>query len=423
MKFELSKGVKVPRRWIGLVALVSLSSSLYAIELNESLSLNGFGTLGGSYNNDSDFTYRDSVFSQEGSSADFSFATHSKLGLQLSGNINDKFSATAQGVVSKKSPNKLDVDADWANIKYTSESFYDITVGRMRAPIFMYSDVVNVGYANVWAHLPREVYTMVPFVSYNGFEIGANFSLKEHSIVLQALYGNEKDTVASGAGSTDARLSDVYVVSLTDYYGNFKFRGSYYKGKVKLENPQLTQLLNSASQLSQALSIPSIQTAAQQYAVDNVDFRFMGIGVNYQGENLFVSSEYVAIDSDSKIVQGIRTWYLSGGYQLGKWMPYVTYGDSTQDHAHPATDIPVLPVQYGGSTLQDGFSTFAKHFNYNQESLSVGVRYDLYKNMALKAQVDRIYFDSHKRSINFKNNEDISSGHYDVYSIALDFVF
>ena len=71
-----------------------LCNQLSAIDLGESTTLHGFGTLGGSYNTNGDFLYRENVFSNIGSSNDFSLATHTKLGLQLDTNLTDNLKAT-----------------------------------------------------------------------------------------------------------------------------------------------------------------------------------------------------------------------------------------------------------------------------------------------------------------------------------------
>ena len=64
-----------------------------------------------------------------------------------------------------------------------------------------------------------------------------------------------------------------------------------------------------------------------------------------------------------------------------------------------------------------------KEFNFSQESLSLGLRYDIYKNVAIKTQIDRIFYNDDKRTIYYRDGYEDSKGHLDVFSITLDFVF
>ena len=86
-----------------------LCNQLSAIDLGESTTLHGFGTLGGSYNTNGDFLYRENVFSNIGSSNDFSLATHTKLGLQLDTNLTDNLKATIQTVLYQKEKGQIEI--------------------------------------------------------------------------------------------------------------------------------------------------------------------------------------------------------------------------------------------------------------------------------------------------------------------------
>ncbi len=399
-------------------SLLSLLSSCYGIDIGDNTTLHGFGTLGGSYNTNEHFTYRENVFSEVGSQNDFSFATHSKLGLQLDTNINDNLKTTIQGVTYQKEKGKLQTDIDWAYLKYSPTDYLNFKMGRMKIPFFIFSDSSNINYTNVWTHAPKEtVIASVPFSSYNGFEAEYLFNLNEHNFSLQSYLGKEKGSIQSQEGEADAQIKKAYGFSLTDYYGDLKLRGSYFRGDIKFTIDTLNQLIKTAS------SAPLYISNAKNYSTDDLDLEFYALGFNYQINNIFIASEYTSVEMDNPYIDDIKGWYVSTGYQFDKVMPYITYGNSKQKIGYPADDIPILPAMFGGSALKDGFSEIGKAFNYSQESVSFGVRYDIYKNMALKTQVDRIFYDENHRTMYFRDGNESPKGHLDVFSITLDFVF
>lgn len=402
------------RKIIKLLLLLNCSIS-FAIELTNNTTLHGFGTIGGSYNTNEHFIYRENVFSSVGSQDNFSFATHSKLGLQLDTDITNTLKATIQGVVYKKEPGKLETDLDWTYIKYSPTDYLNFKLGRMRIPFFIFSDSSNINYTNIWTHPPKEaVIASVPFTSYNGFEAEYLFNINEHNLSFQTYIGQGKEQII-GPTKVDTEIKNAYGFSLTDNYGDLKLRASYFKGNLNFKINQLDYLIAQG----QALGISSVKN----YSLDNLDLTFFGLGFSYQLDNIFLASEYTSVKLNNNIIDDMQGWYISTGYQFGKIMPYITYGNSKQKTAYPVTDIPILPPQYGGSSLRDNFTTITKAFNYSQESISLGVRYDIHKNVALKTQVDRIFYNENKRTMYYRDGTESPKGHLDVFSITLDFVF
>lgn len=390
------------------------NSYSYGLDVSSNTSINGFGTLGGSYNSNENILFRDNVFSNVGSKGDFSLTTHSKLGLQLDHKISDSLEATLQEVGSKKRDGKIDLDLDWANVKYTPNDNISFKLGRMQLPVFMYSDSTNLNYANTWTHLPKEIYSLIPFKSFNGIETEIKQVYNDHNFNLEFSSGYEKDNIYTQEGIADTRLKNLFGVSLSDTYKNFKVRSSYFQGDGKIAVDELYQLIDVAKSMG--------INSAQNYSLDDLKFKYYSLGSSYQGDNLFLSGEYVWVDSNNKVVDNINGWYISSGYQFDKIMPYITYGKAKQKGA-TSDDIPVLDPIYGGDFIKTQFDKMISIFAYTQESISYGLRYDIYENMALKFQMDRIYYKQGAKTIHYMDDVPFDKKHFDVYSITLDFVF
>lgn len=379
-----------------------------AIDVSNNTTIHGFGTIGGSYNTNEHFIYRDSIFSEVGSKDDFSFATHSKLGLQLDTQINDSLKTTFQGTAYQKKDDKIETDLDWAYLKYSPIDYINFKLGRMRVPFFIFSDSSNINYTNIWSHTPKEaIIAAIPFSSYNGFETEFLFNLQEHNMSLQAYTGKGKDIMKSSFTDIEVELEEAYGISLTDYYGDLKLRTSYIQinnrfGIEKLEQLYETALMMGVNEIT-------------NYSFEKFDVDLFTLGFTYQINNIFLASEYTLLDLNNDFLNNLSGWYITSGYQLNKLMPYITYGNSKQKISNSTTTLP--------APFADAFDTMIKEFNFSQESLSFGLRYDIYKNIALKTQVDRIFYDEDKRTIYTRDGNEPQKGHLDVFSITLDFVF
>ena len=96
----------------------------------------------------------------EGIDSNGTFETDSKLGVQVTAKFNDVVSATVQGVAYANLASEWEPRLDWAYVRAQAMQGLSFRGGYLRAPTFMYSDSVFVGYANVWVRPPVEVYNL-----------------------------------------------------------------------------------------------------------------------------------------------------------------------------------------------------------------------------------------------------------------------
>ncbi|WP_354624723.1 hypothetical protein [Psychromonas sp. MME2] len=119
------------------------------------------------------------------SSADFS--QDSKMGFQGSFNINNQTQAVLQLLM--KGEDDWDVKAEWAYLSYRLDNGVKVRGGKLRVPLFMYSDYLDVGYAQPFARPPKEVYDHVIFTSYTGGDIAYDIEFDDSTLTLQAFGG------------------------------------------------------------------------------------------------------------------------------------------------------------------------------------------------------------------------------------------
>lgn len=151
--------------------------------------------LGGNHEEATDLGYRCPCFiadyAQNGVYEDrnIRFAPDSRLGLQGSVSAaNGRYSLTGQ-VVSRGSRNGA-VNLEWLYATAELSSTLTLQVGRKRLPLFVSSEVQDVGYALPWVHLPPQIYGW-EIVNYNGANLLYRDQWGAWSSVINVFAGRE----------------------------------------------------------------------------------------------------------------------------------------------------------------------------------------------------------------------------------------
>ena len=151
----------------------------------------------------------------------------------------------------------------------------------------------------------------------------------------------------------------------------------------------------------------------------------VALGASYDPGQWFVMAEFVDFKGDGFLADS-RSWYVSSGYRFASFTPYATLSRTRADVVPEAgiSTAGASALAAGAAGLNAGINASLNSFSGSQDGVSVGVRWDFMKNVALKTQYDRINVadDSNGRMANvqpaFKQG-----GHVDLFSVALDFAF
>jgi hypothetical protein len=169
----------------------------------------------------------------------------------------------------------------------------------------------------------------------------------------------------------------------------------------------------------------------------NIRTTLLDLGYIYDDGKWLAQGEYVQDRGDGPAIQDVDAWSLLLGYRLSKFTPYVGYARMISKEPPLKYPPPVNPAAVGSpmyplyQLLVDGINRFDEGVNIHnqQHTVTLGTRYDVYKNVALKAQWDRTYKPSMAPGLNrgtFTNTTTaFSQGAYTVnlYTVTLDFVF
>ncbi|CAA6810494.1 MAG: Unknown protein [uncultured Sulfurovum sp.] len=375
------------------------------------LSVNGFGTLGGAYQDNDQVLYRDSIHTDKGSQGDFSFDNYSVLGLQLDAQATDKLSFTVQGIASPTNSNDKAVKITWANAKYKLNNNFDIRAGLMIAPNFMFSDILNVAYSYDTVRLP-DMYGLVTINDYTGAELIYHNDIGEGYLSSSIFYGKTTDTlkaVIPGQGIFDIDLDAQSVSGISIKYieNDLTLKGSYIRSTMSVDSDNINNILSYLS----TLNLPIITNTLGPANTRDIESDYFNLGARYDFENAYVQGEYIQFKINN-FLPDLSSWNLTSGYMLGDWTPFVSYSEVESKTKFTPISTQGLPPQVAASitAANQGLSqVYRGWLTVDMQKVSVGTRYDINDNFALKFQYDKQ--DS-------KDADDL-----EIFSTALNFVF
>ena len=417
------------------VALALGSSVAGASSVDDIFSVRGYGTVGALYSSQDQADYVRDLYAQPegvGHTHRISADVDSKTAVQVNAKFTDRFSAVVQIVSESMYNNSWDSDAqkmwfpslEWANLSYRVTDDFTVRAGRIVMPFLMNAEFQKVGYANHWMRAPIELYGKVSYTSLDGGDAWYKHSLGSGTNTIRAYGGMQNaERNAPSPRAEIAGLIDTYEI------GQLTLRAAY----------QYTTLAGSGEsaatpfrQVAGGLSFLSAQAAAQANAIgdviaDGFKIKFATIGVSYDAGKWFAMGE-VWNQTGSVLIPKHTSAYVSGGVRVGSWTPYATLArtdvDDYEDPINTAglpTTGPLAPVVFGARAMNQSFSNSA---TYTQNSLSLGMRWDVMSSISVKAQYDYVALPSDSfgmfvnRQPGFKAGDDAS-----LFGLSVDFVF
>ncbi|MEZ8245516.1 sulfate ABC transporter permease [Vibrio splendidus] len=354
------------KRIITSVLCASVASPAFAIiELTDNFSLSGFGSTSWATSDNDNPLIINRGFTDENC-----YDCDTTFGVQLDYFYNS-FKASVQ-VVKPPQYDWSDPQLEWAYFGYEFNDF-DVSIGRLRLPLFLASEYYYVGQAYMTARPPTEVYNSVlGITAFNGIKVSWTHDVSDEATLLLSPFFGIKDNNEVDFNSTtelEFETNRMFGANLQlsgeDYRWNLSFLDSNFDQTVKIKN------------------IGSLPTA------DNQHIQLWSLGAEYEFGQAVLASEGQISDFSSSM-------YASLGYHLGSFTPYVVYGAQFDSNEHLE----------GNSYL-------------------IGVDYDVLPNVSINGEVQ--YFEARKANGAFVEDFNALTGFDDkdavLYTIMLSFVF
>lgn len=404
------------------VVLCFLSANVSA---ETDLSFSGFGTLGFSFEEEDNLSLlRDSTQNKQ-PDKNVSFQSDSQLGLQLSYRFNPQWHATTQFVLADKVDDSLDAATEWAFIGYTPLPSIDIRAGRLALDMFQLSDYRRVDYVNPWVRPPRELYAWITPYSIDGLDLAKSINTGNVYWRMKAQYGSSQPTIETPEGDTriETELNDFLVLALSAEIGNWQGRLSYARFTTAKSSPGFLPALNGIAMAPGPVGEEANALATILASSSERNVHYWQMGAAYDDGNWILNSELARLSSASAMLPTGTSGYLSAAYRFDDLVPYVSYAKFKPDR-EPFVSSADWSIMPGISGLRDAALGTINGSMINQETLSLGIRWDFARRMAVKAQWDHTHIRPNGYALwAFDSNTHLHDRTVNVLSFAFNFIF
>ena len=373
-----------------LSVAVAICAALASSYTSAEVRINGFASIVGGKSLDSDQTlygYDDYI----------SFKNESKFALQLSADLQEKLTATAQ--IIARGEDDFDATFEWAYVTYEYSDELQLSAGKMRVPFYKYSDFLDVGYAYRWVRPPRSVYG-IPFSTYEGLSVVYNSQLGDWDSTLQGFYGAFDGDIDVFGDSLPAELNNLGGVNWSVSYDWFSARAAYIVADTSISSDD-----SDLIQLIDVLNTSGLTDTANDLVTDEDETTFFGIGFSVDYDNFLFDAEYTQFEVEGSILAEQSQYYVSGGYRFDDVTVHVTYENNDDKHDssrfNTLESIPLLntTVNYALESMRAQSNVY-----------TIGARYDFHPSAAFKIDFSRF-------------DDDVTDIDTDVVAVGVDLVF
>ncbi|VAW70296.1 hypothetical protein MNBD_GAMMA10-2612 [hydrothermal vent metagenome] len=388
-----------------------IGSSILAQQVN-AIEFDGFLTAGLAVHNQSQVDGSKLIYLDE-ITDDVTFLQDSKFGLQITADVVEDMQVVAQILASAEDEN-YSMDIEWAYLDYAAGESINIRAGRIKQPVFLISDYLEVGYAYPWIRPPAEAYSNMPVDSIIGMQLLYQVDFGNTTFGVQPYFGSNSEDVP-GVSSVEFFADNYVGLALRLENRSFTFQVSSFQTDVStIDSGSGTGALNSEG--SAILSVVSLSWDIANF-VGYTEYTSRDIkadqGTLGQGFN---QTPFDSLFSDQD------GGYVTLGYRMGKYLPHLTFATIDSDPAGAYT--------CGSPT---DASSCGPRQGARQDSITLGLRYELNESAALKIEYQQIELEDNVGNYGlfqpFSLNDPLNSStsliedKTSLISVAIDVIF
>jgi hypothetical protein len=378
-------------RVVGL--LLALCGANASAESTISHRFSGFATLGVVSNDNPNLVFRRDVTQKDGSvDGELDLRSDSLLGLQWQTQWSDQFETSVQVVLKDRLENSVEEAIEWAFVRYRPLDSLDLRLGRLGADFFMLSDYRQVGYALPWVRPPIETYSLLSLYYFDGIDINKRVDVAEGTLNVKAFFGrsDRQYPVERGGSGYDYRLAfEGYGTSIGWEREAWKLRFSH--ANVEVQNNNVTPL--TAPLIAASAFWPEASSLLARQATKGAHIRYNQLSLAYDNNRWWLQSEISGLNTTAEVISNTRHFYVSAGRRIDRFTLYTATGymRATRDAARVAMPVGYPePVNSQLAALAMASQMAINGSRGDQESITLGTRWDFATKMALKLQWDHI---------------------------------
>jgi hypothetical protein len=406
--------------WIVLVCLISVANCVQADD-GIRWNFSGFGTLAATGTDTNQIGFYRDLSEADSVKQNWSLTNDSRLGLQLDALINPEWQATVQWIARDHVGNFFEQNLEWAFVRWRAANDVNVRLGRVALDAFMLSEYRNVDYAYPWMQPPHEFYALLPVYHFDGFDLVKSFDLDDDAHWSFKFFGGHNtsqlvvNNTVTGGSMPLVGLNTLYETT------NWRARASYvYLNLDGYKSSSADALYNAMQSPALNQVLPNIQSIAPLLVRNGYSIHFASAGWAYDDSVWLLQAEGGYVNTNTFLVPSTASGYLSLGRHFGKVTLYSLLGISQSQSPNIQLPNPVVALPSVVAFRQS--LDFMNRTTISEQSVSLGARWDVIENVALKTQWTHYWLGANAPLWNTQNATTIPQ-EVNVMSVGMDFVF
>lgn len=394
----------------------------YADGKSSIFSVKGFGTFAVTGTDTNAIGFRRDGSTDHGATKSWSIPTDSRLGIQIDAKFNDTFSATTQWTLRDRTGNFFEQNLDMAFLRWNIQPDLYVRFGRVSTDSYMLSDHRNVGYAYPWMRPPHEFYGSIPIYHYDGVDITKKLEIDDGYLTLKVFGGYTFNQLVITNGFSYDQGASIFSGNAVYEKGNWRSRVAYSHLDITTEPQVLKQIRQITTDPTLGFIWPGLNSLTPQFKIIGKTLHYSELGVAYDDGVWLGQAEATYIDSDMPFFPTNASGYISLGRRLSSFTFYTLLGISKTVNTNIHIPNPLIPDPKL-LALKNGLDQTLNSNGIDEKSISLGVRWDFYTNMALKAQWSHFWLGANGTQNWVENPAQQAPNQVNVFSVGLDFIF
>ncbi len=423
----IKKGIKAP-----LLLLAAIISSpgiapgyeIHSPDNNSFYNFKGFGTLGGVVSDSDKLGFKRHILQEDVVTRDSpQLLTDSRVGLQMNVRYKEKLQGTVQLLANQKTK-ELNDFIHLAYLQMNVNPQLLIRSGRLPLDVCLISENRNVGYSYLWSRPVPEFYGQFFLSFFNGFDAAYKLRTSVGIFELRGATGIFDTTVPYDNGKDlDIEFRSFWNTSIRYERSPWQVCLFYMNGTVDKTSDSFGNFTSQFKGIPPEVLFPLQPYLEEFYLVENSTVEQIACSIKYSSKGWILQSEIGRLQFEKAMGLALDSAYFSAGYRLGAFIPYgvIAWLKSSTDNLPqlaPAGTSPTM-LQYAINTLHKSLDSLEAR----QTTFSLGIRWDIYDNMAIKAQWNHHWIPEGGAYLWGNNFTSIDDMEVNTFSLSLDFIF
>ena len=374
---------------------------------DRALAIRGFGTLGYAQSSNPKGEFLRDLSQPTGVGEAGGLRIDSILGLQANYRASDTLELAVQAVSHQRYDDTFNPELTWAFAKYDVNPHLFFRLGRIGTEFLMQSDSRMVGYSYLPVRQPVNFYGIVPINYGDGVDVHLSTPLADGVLKGSLYLGLAREQLPPY--SVDG--SQIRSGSIGYDWGALQFRVIHAESVLANSFMKLAPLRSTLSGLG-------ANDAANAMEMKDTRSAYDSIGMTYDDGRWQLQAALNTVTHGTVLTENSKAGYLSLARRMGNVSPYLAYSWTLSSAKSLDTGL----TGVAGATINPQVAAVLKSSHQDQQTTTLGLRWDFARNLDLKTQLDFVN-GAPDSTLLYDHLQSDWSGHTTVLSLALDFVF